>query len=487
MSLAGCVAQSPGAHRPPEMVVPETPTHEATSTPPLNVLFIVADDLRVDGAFNAPVVRTPNIDRLAAKGTRFLQAYNQFPLCGPSRASFLTGLRPNSTRVYDLFTTVRGNMPDVVTMPQYFRQNGYLSARVGKMYHQGVPGGVGKPVAADLHDDPASWDVAFNPAGHDKAIEGKDLITNLTPKIPFGVAIAYRADDAPDEAQTDGIVADKAIELIRANKDRPFFIAAGFYRPHVPNIAPARYFDLYPDVAFRPELKERVDSLLPAARGASYRYVSEPAQGLTPQQQEDFVRSYYAATTFMDAQVGRILDALEASGVADHTIVVFTSDHGFNLGEHGLWQKQNLTDHATRVPLVVSVPGVPAKGRASRRLVELIDIFPTLADLAGLPVPLGLDGRSLRPLLRNPNDRGWNFPALSQVEGGRSVRFRQWRYTEWGSNGEKGIELYDLSADPGEYRNLSASPRHAAVMARLKAMLPAPPPPSTGPRLRVLE
>jgi arylsulfatase A-like enzyme len=446
----------------------------------MNVLFIIADDLRVGGAFGSLEVRTPNIDRLAANGVSFRQAYDQYPVCGPSRASFLTGLRPNSTHVYDLHTPVRRALPDVVTMPQYFRQNGYYSARVGKLFHQGVPDDIGKPVAADLHDDPASWTEMFNPAGHDKEAEGLDIITNLTPKLPLGNAVAWLADEGPDERQTDGMVATKAIELINAHKDLPFFIAAGFYRPHLPEIAPRRYFDLYSDIAYQPETTEHRANVLPAARGQSYSYSSAPAEALTLQQRRDFVRSYYASTSFMDAQVGRILSALERSGVADRTIVVFTSDHGFNLGEHGSWQKGTLWDQSTRVPLIISVPGAKSHGRTSRRLVELVDLYPTLADLAGLPPPAWAEGRSLRPLLAKPEAR-WNFPAQTQVGdgvgAGRSIRFQQWRYSEWGWDGADGVELYDLSLDPGEYHNLAALPRHRALIARLKAMLPAAPSP----------
>ena len=458
-----------------------------SAAPRMNVLFIIADDLRVGGAFGSAEVQTPNIDQLAARGVNFQQAYNQFPLCSPSRASLLTGLRPNSVRVYDLRTPARSNVPDVVTMPQYFRQHGYFSVRVGKLFHQDVPRGIGKPITADLYDDPASWDVAFNPAGQDKEAEGQDVITNLTPTLPLGVAIAYLADKGPDERQTDGMVATKTIELINAHKDRPFFIAAGFYRPHVPEVAPKQYFDLYPDIAYKPEKKEHRDGMLPAARGPAYKYASVPAESLSNDQQREFVRSYYAATSFMDAQVGRVLAALETSGVADRTIVVFTSDHGFNLGEHGTWQKQNLWEQSTRVPLIISVPGARANGNASRRLVELIDLYPTLAELAGLPAPARVDGRSLRPLLAKPNDVRWNFPALSQVDGGRSVRFENWRYTEWGRNGVDGTELYDLRQDPGEYRNLVALPYYRALVARLKAMLPGEPPPSLGPKLQIDE
>ena len=447
----------------------------------MNVLLIIADDLRVGGAFGSSEVRTPNIDRLAARGVSFKNAYNQFPLCAPSRASMLSGLRPNTTGVYDLSTHVRANVPDMVTLPQYFRQNGYFSGRIGKLYHQGVPTGIGKN--PDLHDDAVSWDVAINPSGRDKQAERDGRIVNMVPSLPLGIAPAYLADEGADEEQTDGLVATKTIEMIDRNKDRPFFIAAGFYRPHVPEVAPKQYFDMYPTVDFKPEAASAAGDMLPASRGLAYAYTSRTFEQLSTAERETFVRAYYASTTFMDAQVGRILAGLERSGVADKTIVVFTSDHGFHLGEHGLWQKMTLWEQSTRVPLVIYAPGMKGNGAASEKVVELLDIYPTLADLAGLPRPPRVEGRSLRPLLRAPNALSWNYPARSQVPEGQSVRFENWRYTEWGRDGADGVELYDLERDPGEHRNLAPLAAYAPVIARLRPMLPGDPPPFAGPKI----
>ena len=456
------------------------PTQPASQR--MNVLFIISDDLRSGGAFGSSEVRTPNIDHLAARGVSFRDAHAQFPLCAPSRASLLTGLRPNSVRVYDLTTPVRGTRPNLVTLPQYFRQNGYFSARVGKLYHQGVPGMIGLPVASDLHDDPASWDVAFNPSGADKDAQRTGRITNLTPRLGYGVGFAYLADES-NAPQTDELVASKTIELINQQRDRPFFIAAGFYRPHVPEVAPKRFFDLYPNIAFKPESQANKEAVPRIVQGPAYDYTGRAANALTPEQQREFVRSYYASTTFMDEQVGRILDGLEKSGVADKTIVVFTSDHGFNLGEHGSWQKTSLWNESTRVPLIIYMPKAKGNGRASNRLVELLDLYPTLTDLAGLQVPAQVEGRSLRPLIAKPNDRRWKHPALSQVAGGQSVRYENWRYSEWTKNGNKTVELYDLKKDPREYRNLAGDPHFAQVMARLQKMLPGDAPAYTGPKL----
>ncbi|MBB5685159.1 sulfatase [Sphingobium boeckii] len=434
--------------------------------PRKNVLLIIADDLNTRlGAYGSPVVQTPNIDRLARSGVTFERAYSQFPLCGPSRASFLTGMRPDTTHILDLQTKLRDKVPSVVTLPQYFRQNGYFSGRVGKVFHQGVPSdiGTGGP------DDPLSWDHVINPAGRDKQAERDGRIINMTPKIPLGIAFAYLPDDGPDEAQTDGMVATEAIKMIEAHKDKPFFIAVGFYRPHVPAVAPKKYFDLYPDdrLHWAPEGPGNIKSVLPAAVGLGAKL----SQGLTDDQRRQMVRSYYASTSFMDAQVGRVLDGLEKSGAAKNTIVIFISDHGYNLGEHGEWQKDVLWEQSTRVPLIVYTPGANGNGRKSERLVELLDVYPTLTDLAGLPGNQNTQGRSLRPLLDRPNGP-WSRPAQSQAANGRSVRFKEWRYSEWGENGLVGRELYNLNRDPGEYQNLAGNPRYRKILDRLKGMLP---------------
>lgn len=439
----------------------------------MNVLFIVADDMRVGSAYDTGEVLMPNVDKLAAKGIRFQEAQCQFPLCGPSRASFLSGRRPDSTRVYDLTTHVRAVDPNLVTMPQYFRQNGYYAARIGKMYHQGVPGMIGLPVAEDLHDDPASWDYATNPIGVDKEDEWDDKITNLT-KNAFGIALAYHADTT-GKPLTDELIATKAIEQIAQHKDKPFFIAAGFYRPHVPDVAPKKYFDMYPSIKWHPETRPEDASVKRNDRDAG--------KDLTADQLREFVRGYYASMSFVDAQVGRLLEALQKNGVADNTIVVFMSDHGYNLGEHNHWEKMVLWRESTRVPLVIYAPKAKGNGKASTKLVELLDVYPTLADLAGLPPPKGVEGHSLRPLFNDPNAASWDYPARTQVGENLSVRFENWRYSEWGKGGVNGAELYDLKADPSESHNIAADPRNAAVVAKLKAMLPPPPPPYAGPKL----
>jgi uncharacterized sulfatase len=434
-----------------------------------NVLLITADDLNTDlGTYGHRVVKTPHLDRLAARGVRFVRAYNQFPLCNPSRASMLTGLRPDTIRVYDLQTHFRTALPDVVTLPQMFQRNGYAAARVGKIYHYGNPGQIG----TDGFDDPPSWASVVNPRGVDK--EEESLLTNFTPKRGLGSALAFHASAAPDEQHTDGKVAAETVALLEKNRDRPFFIAAGFYRPHCPYIAPKKYFDLYPldRISTKPFSRELLDAL-PAA----VRFTNPPNWDLTAEQQREVIRAYYASISFLDANVGRLLDALDRLELTERTIVVFVSDHGYHLGEHGQWMKQTLFERSARVPLIIAGPGVSAKGRSSGRVVELLDLFPTLATMApGSPVP-GLEGRSLATLLRDPG-APWDHAAFTQVRRsagenafmGYSVRTERWRYTEW-DGGTRGTELYDEKTDPDEQQNVAGDPKYKDVVAEMQRRL----------------
>jgi iduronate 2-sulfatase len=462
-------------------VDPEPPRVRAGR--PTSVLFIAADDLNNDlGCYGHPAVRTPNLDRLAARGVRFDRAYCQFPLCNPSRASLMTGLRPDTTRVYDLKRHFRQTVPGVVTLPQMFKRHGYAVARVGKIYHYGNPSDIG----TDGLDDPPSWDMVVNPRGVDRDEEG--VLTNLTPDRGLGSSLSFYASPASDEQHTDGKVATETIKLIERHRDRPFFIAAGFYRPHCPFIAPRKYFDLHPlDRIPAPRFSPDELALVPRAA----LWMDKPHWGLSAEAQREAIRAYYASISFLDANVGRLLDALQRLGLADTTLVVFWSDHGYLLGEHGQWMKQSLFEPSARAPLIIAGPGVLATGRASSRTVELLDIYPTLADLCGLTTPGGLEGRSLRPLLANPA-AAWERPALSQVQRtigddpfmGYSVRTDRWRYTEW-DEGRRGVELYDETSDPGELRNLAADPSHAGTVTELKRVLHrrrSTAPPRTRPR-----
>jgi uncharacterized sulfatase len=469
LPLALALALISGGFRPPLAGAAEPAKQK------LNVLFIVDDDLNnVLGCYGFPAARTPNVDRLAARGVRFDRAYCQFPLCNPSRSSFLTGLRPDGTRVYENATQFRKNIPDVQTLPQTFQKAGYYVARVGKLFHYGVPNQIG----TDGLDDPPSWNGhVTNPRGRDK--DEENMVVQYTGrKGQLGAALSFLAADGTDEEQTDGKIATATIRLLEEHKDGPFFIACGFFRPHVPCVAPKKYFALHPRDAQKvpQEPADHLAAVPPVALAV------KPAHyGLDEGKLKDFLQGYHAAKSFMDAQVGRLLDAVDRLGLADNTVVVFFSDHGWLLGEHGQWQKMSLFEESARVPMVIYAPGAKGNGRASRRTVELVDLYPTLADLCGLPAPAGLDGKSLRPLLDDPQ-AAWDRPAYTQVtraggEGrgpimGRSVRTERWRYTEW-DDGRLGSELYDHGADAHEYKNLAADPRHAGVVQEMKRLLAA--------------
>lgn len=429
----------------------------------LNVLFIAIDDLNNDlGCYGSAVVKSPNIDRLAGRGVRFDRAYTQFPLCSPSRSSVLTGRRPDVTGIYELQTHFRKNLPDVVTLPQLFKNNGYHSARVGKIFHYGVPGQIG----TNGLDDSISWNQRVNPIGHDKVDEAS--IVNYTPDRGLGSALSWRIEDTPDEEQTDGKVATEAIKILEERKNEPFFLAVGFYRPHTPYVAPGKYFDLYPadKVKLAEERPNDLDDVPEAAL-----FTKPPHWGVTEANRRQAQRAYYASISFMDAQVGRVLDALDRLKLADKTIIVLWSDHGYNLGQHGQWMKQSLFENSARVPFIVVAPGYK-RNASSPRTVELLDIYPTLAELTQLKAD-GPEGNSLVKLLKDPK-ASWDKAAYTQVRRsnlmGRSVRTEKWRYTEW-DDGNAGVELYDHDADPGEFNNLARDPKYSERIKELSELL----------------
>jgi uncharacterized sulfatase len=442
-----------------------------------NVLFVIADDLNTAiGCYGDAVVKTPNIDRLAGRGVRFERAYCQFPLCNPSRASFMTGLRPDSLKVYDLKTNFRAGHPKITTLPQLFRNNGYFVARAGKLYHYGVP----RQIGSGGMDDPDSWDLAINPRGRDKDEESTIHVLTRGTGTTLGFSMSWLDMNSRDEDQTDGQGTVAAIGLLErfAKEKRPFFLAMGYFRPHTPYVAPKKYFEMYPkeEVKLAGGPKDDLDDVPKPAitiRPANY--------GLSESDLKDCKRAYLASISFVDSQVGRLMEALERLGLAENTIVVFTSDHGYLLGEHGQWQKQLLFDESNRVPLIFAGPGVAGRG-ASPRTVEMLDIYPTLAELCGLTGPKHkLEGKSLGPLLAKPGAT-WNRPAYSQVQRGtdqtpagppvmgRSVRTERWRYTEW-DDGRAGSELYDHDKDPREYRNLAKDSAYADKVSEMKRLL----------------
>lgn len=439
------------------------------SKPP-NVLFIASDDLNTClSCYGHPLVRTPNIDRIAKAGVRFDRAYTQFPLCSPSRTSLMTGLAPDTTRIYELKTHFRDTLPDVVTLGQLFQQNGYFTARAGKIYHYGVPG----QVCTDGLDDKPTWNEVFNPCGIDKTAE-ETRLTNYTPQRGLGSAICFYASPATDEQHTDGILASHVAGLLEKHRGDPFFIGAGFYRPHVPWIAPSKYFDQFP--------LDRIE-LIPCGEqemkiAPELAYFTRPANwGMTERQRKEAMQAYFASIAFLDAQVGKLLNALERLKLAQNTVIVFWSDHGYAIGEHGQWMKQQLFEPVARIPLLVSGAGVPARGKVCRRTVEMLDIYPTLAQLCGLKgTPANLHGRSFAPLLRDPS-AAWDRPAVTQVQRARglmgySIRNERYRYTMW-DDGRHGEELYDYDTDPRESRNLAADPHQAALKAQLRSRLDA--------------
>jgi len=431
-----------------------------------NVLFLICDDLNCDlGCYGHPQVQSPHIDRLAARGVRFDRAYCQYPLCGPSRASFMCGLYPDQTLIHRNAIYIREHLPNVQTMSQMFRGAGYFATRIGKIYHYNVP----KHVGTGGHDDPYSWDKTINPRGRDK--EEEDLIFSLRPGS-FGGTLSWLAAGGTDREQTDGIAATEAVRLLEdyARDGRPFYLAVGLFRPHTPFVAPKKYFDMYPlDEITVPMVPEGYLDTLPRPAVQSIRRKKEQID-LKDELARQAIQAYYASITFADAQLGRILDKLEETGLDENTIVLFTSDHGYHMGEHGHWQKTTLFENATRVPLIVAGPGTSAAGKVAEAPVEMVDFYPTLGDLCDLPVPAHVSGVSFAPALQDaqasPRDS-----ALTQYASGYSLRTPRYRYTEWGARGSQGNELYDHESDPQELVNLAGRSEHAETVARLSQQL----------------
>lgn len=466
-----------------------------------NVLFIAVDDLKpAIGCYGDPIAITPNIDKLAASGVTFLQAYCQQAVCSPSRTSLLTGLRPDSTRVYDLNTHFRKTIPDAITLPQCFKEAGYHTQSFGKIFHGGL-------------DDPASWSAkSFFPEGPQylteesqeiiEAIrkehgESKTIVQERDEKtgVPLKIKPVYvprgpswEAPDCADDDLRDGKVAAAAIEVMRKVKDEPFFLAAGFFKPHLPFIAPKRYFDAYDKAVFGlPEYRIAPHDApgFALTSWGELRHYSDIPGGKEPLSDEktlELIHAYYAATSYTDAQIGRVVDELDRLGLRDNTVIVLWGDHGWHLGDHGQWCKHTNFEQATRAPLVFSAPGLPEAGAKSPRLAEFVDIYPTLCDLCGVEPPPGLEGISLGPVLREP-ERPWKKAALSQyprnIPGqgsgmGYTLRTERYRYTEWRPRDKADVrirELYDYQADPLETRNLAGVPDYAETVQELETLL----------------
>ena len=440
-----------------------------------NVLLIISDDLAATlGCYGHPQAKTPHLDALASRGMLFERAYCQFPHCNPSRSSMLSGMRPNTTKVTDNADNLYKNHQGVMTLPHYFRTQGYATARCGKIFHLGVPSGL------ESMDDPEGWDFGTPFKSELPYPPKRESAVHVGTKKKQG--IGWQEIIGEDDDMCDGVFARTAIDwLERRDATKPFLLAVGFHRPHAPLVAPAKYFDLYPfDSITLPNAPadDEADIPLPARNGAVPGYTVNA----NPEQRRASIRGYLAAVSYMDAQAGRVLDALKRMGLEESTIVVFTSDHGWHLGEHGLWHKRSLFEECARVPFSIYAPGTKGLGQRCSGLVEMLDIFPTLCDLCGLPSLPQLEGKSLRPLLDDPKASIHDYAFTQARRGanaefwGRSVRTPRWRYTEW-DEGKNGVELYDHEADPQEYTNLATHPEHAAVIKELHAVLAAKLPP----------
>jgi uncharacterized sulfatase len=441
----------------------------AAPPPRPNVLLIMSDDLAATlGSYGHPVAKTPHLDALARRGVQFDRAYCQFPHCNPSRSCMMSGLRPNTTRVTDNADNLYKNIPGVLTLPHHFRQQGYATARCGKIFHLGVPTG------QESMDDPEAWD--FGMPFRDERPYPPSRASEVKVKSGKKQGLGWQETQGPDNNMVDGQFSEQAVAwLEKRDAAKPFFLAVGFHRPHLPLVAPAKYFDLYPfDSITLPEVPENdeADIPLPARNGSVPGY----ALTTTPEQRRAAIRAYLACVSYMDAQAGVVLDALKRLGLEENTVVVFCGDHGWHLGEHGLWHKRSLFEECAQVPFIVAAPGTKGLGKRSSSLVELLDVYPTLCDLAGLPAPKVLEGKSLRPVLDDPA-ASIHDAAFTQARRGknaeywgRTVRTNRWRCTEW-DEGRNGIELYDHDADPHEYKNLAEDPQHAAALKELRALL----------------
>ncbi len=454
---------------------------------PMNVLFIMSDDLRTDlGSWGHPLAQTPNLDRLAAQGVRFDRAYCQYPLCNPSRSSLLTGRHPTTTNLYGNREWFGRDHPDWVSLPKYFKQHGYTTLRSGKIFHGGIDdteawteGGE----ARRFGDGPPRaepWKPASAPITPD---ENKERVARMleadrrqAPNSDRWEAVPGAGDDLGDSRVTE-----RAIDYLRQHKDdtRPFFLAYGLSKPHSPLVAPERFFDLYPleKIELPPDFAPRPTAPEGFPDGSIRKSTADLFIGrdATPEAAREMIRAYLACVSYVDWNVGRVLSELDALGLRESTIVVFMSDHGYQLGEKGKWSKAgSLWEQGARIPLVIHDPRAKGNAATSRRIVQAIDVYPTLAELCGLPQPGGLDGASLAPLLADPR-ASWDRPAYTVWnERGRGitgvvVRTEDWRYAEYFGPGA-GAMLIDPAADPHELHNLAQDPKHAAAVARLSAL-----------------
>ena len=442
-----------------------------------DVLFIISEDLATClSCYGNPVCQTSNLDALAASGLRFDNAQSMSPLCNPTRSSLLSGLYPQTTKVFGNGQDWNEHLKPGTTLPEYFRDKGYQTMRCGKIFHNGNGG-------RDF-SDAARWDkvlpesaVASVEGSGSKKGGGKDgtqvqrqetwLYSDLTPeqrtKGYDTRAWRWGPVGTEDTDLPDGRVAEQAVKVLREKQDKPLFLALGFHKTHLPLNAPKKYFDLYP-----PEKMPLPQYPEDCLEGLPYGYRLKNHKAFTEEKRRQAIAAYYACASYMDACVGKVLDALKETGRDRNTIVVFLGDHGFHMGEHLLWQKMTLFEESCRVPLIIRAPGVTPAGGICKRPVSQIDLFPTLADLCGLGLPSEKEGISMAPLLRDPS-RAWKKGAFTCMDNGTSVRTERYRYNEWG--GPEQAELYDHETDPRELRNLAKDPKFKDVVAELSALI----------------
>jgi len=377
----------------------------------------------------------------------------------------MTGLYPDQTLVHRNGIYIREHVPNVQTMSQMFRRNGYFATRIGKIYHYGVP----RHIGTGGHDDPYSWNQTINPLGRD--VDDEHLIFSLTPRS-FGGTLSWLAADGTDAEQTDGIAVAHAVRLLQqyANDKRPFFLGVGLYRPHTPYVAPKKYFDMYPlsSIVVPDVPNGYLHSLPEPARASLTRKTNQV--NLPDDLARQAMQAYYASITFADAQLGLILDALDETGLSENTVVLFTSDHGYHMGEHGHWQKTTLFEKAARVPLIIAAPDSRFAGQSTAAPAEMVDFYPTLAELCGLKPPATVSGVSLAPVL-NDTAAAPRSSALTQYTSGYSIRTPCYRFTEWGKDGADGAELYDHETDAVEMKNLADQAEHQETVVRLSKLL----------------
>jgi iduronate 2-sulfatase len=457
-------------------------TDQAGDKQPLNVLFIISDDLTANAlsCYGNKVCKTPNIDALAERGTRFTRAYCQGTYCGPSRASFMSGYYPHATGVLG-YKNPRPQIGDRAMWSEHFKNNGYYAARVSKIFHMGVPGGVLKGGDGRDHDagngadDARSWTERFNSLGPEwkAAGDGETLESNPDGKRPVvgGNTFVVVEADGDDLVHSDGMTSAKAVELLGQNGDKPFWLGVGFVRPHVPFVSPRKYYKPFLPYSSM-TLPEKRSGDWEDIPKAGINYKTSVNMKMDVRRQKKAVGGYYASVAFMDAQVGKVLRKLDQQGLRDNTIVIFTSDHGYHLGEHDFWAKVSLRDESAGVPLIISVPG--KKPAVCDSLVELLDLYPTVSKLCGLPVEQRLQGKDISAMLDDPTIevRDAAF-SVAPARKGFLLREDRWAFIQYGEDASRGMELFDTVADPLQFDNLAKSENHQAVVDRMRTKMAA--------------